>query len=65
MTTEVLPDFLTPDEAAAMLHRPVRTLQYWRYRRTGPRFYTVQHRVYYDRADLAAWVADQRRESAR
>jgi len=33
-----------------------RTLQQWRIRRKGPRFYKIGARVLYDQAEVLAWI---------
>lgn len=52
----------TPQEIADYLGVPARTLEQWRYRRTGPQWLKVggQH-VRYRWADVEAWLATQSR----
>ncbi|MCB0934359.1 MAG: helix-turn-helix domain-containing protein [Mycobacterium sp.] len=52
-------------EASEYLNVPVNTLYYWRSNKVGPPSYTLQRMVYYDRADLDAWVAEQKAASVR
>lgn len=44
---------------------PVGTLRFWRATNQGPRSYTVGRRLWYDVADLEAWLADQKAQSVR
>ena len=47
---------LTTEEAAAYLeHAPI-TLETWRMKNIGPRFYKPSHKVFYYKADLDAWL---------
>lgn len=41
------------------------TLYRYRHLNTGPRSYTIGTRVFYDREDLDAWVAEQKAGSTR
>ena len=43
-------------EAADYLRLPKRTLDLWREKRRGPRYYRVEGRVSYSAADLDAWL---------
>ena len=52
-------EILTIDEVAELLHTPVATLRFWRYRGTGPRSFKAGRRVMYRKADVAAWVDAQ------
>lgn len=47
-------------EVSAMTGVPIDTLRYWRHLGTGPRAYKVGRRVRYDRADVVAWLDEQR-----
>lgn len=58
------PVLLTVDETAELLTVPVATLRYWRHRGEGPRGFKVGRWVRYDRADVVAWLAEQRRRTA-
>ena len=49
-------EVLTAAEAASLLKVPARTLDAWRNRRTGPRFYRIGRHVRYTRADLMEWL---------
>jgi len=56
---------LTTDEVAAMLQVKPETLAKWRTLGKGPRFTRLSHtRVRYQRADVDAYIATQREESA-
>lgn len=39
---------------------PVDTLRYWRQHGDGPPSFKIGRRVMYDRADVEAWIADQK-----
>jgi hypothetical protein len=43
----------------------VGTLRFWRATDQGPRSYVIGRRVWYDVADLAAWLDEQKAMSAR
>lgn len=51
----------TTAEVAAYLGEdfPVRTLEMWRYRGTGPRFLKVGRHIRYRWSDVEAWLATQ------
>lgn len=48
-------------EAAAILGLKPTTLQSWRWMRKGPQHLKIGRRVRYLAADLAEWMAEQRR----
>jgi predicted DNA-binding transcriptional regulator AlpA len=50
---------LTPDEVAALLQKPVRTLGQWRYQKLGPRYLRTGREVRYRPEDVEAWVKEQ------
>ena len=50
---------LTPDEAAARLRTPVKTLANWRNRRVGPAYIKFGRRVLYPLDKLEAWEKGQ------
>jgi hypothetical protein len=52
------------DAAAKLIGLAPETLVQWRYRGRGPFFVKVGRLVRYRRADLAAWLAAQRRDPA-
>ncbi len=49
----------TPDEVAAYLHVPTKTLAQWRYKRTGPTYQRVGRVIRYRIADVDAWLEKQ------
>lgn len=49
---------LTPEETAQYLKVPLRTLDAWRYRRTGPAYMKVGRHIRYRRSDVDAFLAD-------
>jgi DNA-binding transcriptional MerR regulator len=44
---------------------PVGTLRFWRATDQGPRSYVIGRRLWYDVADLDAWLDEQKAQSAR
>jgi hypothetical protein len=63
MTLHVDPDELIPDTVAAVdLHQQTGTLAAWRNQGRGPAYVKIGRRVFYRRADIASWLAGQRRE---
>lgn len=55
-------DFLTEKELAVFLKTEVRTLQHWRYQKTGIPFIKIGRSVRYRMADVEAYLANQRVE---
>lgn len=55
--------YLTPRELAELVRTSPRTVEGWRHRGTGPAFIRAAGRVLYDRADVDAWLAENRRTS--
>jgi len=53
---EALPDKVTTDELAYLWSFHPRTLQRWRKAGTGPPWFRVGRRVYYDHAQLAQYL---------
>jgi excisionase family DNA binding protein len=51
---------LGPDDLAALLRVPIRTIYRWRWQRVGPRGYRVGRHVRYRRDDLEYWLEDHR-----
>jgi excisionase family DNA binding protein len=47
---------LTTDEAAERLRRPPETVRYWRHIGEGPPAAKIGRRVFYDEAELDAWI---------
>ena len=55
-----LPDrLLGPEEVAAFLGVPLRTIYRWRSRHEGPRGYRVGRHVRYRLDDVERWLADR------
>lgn len=61
---EVTSEPLTTEEVAGMTRIPTATLRYFRYLGTGPRSYKLGRKVVYDRADVDAWIAEQKKSTA-
>lgn len=65
--SEPLGDYLTPGQAATVVHLSTRTLEGLRYRGDGPPFAKLgkgrSARILYRRTDLDAWIASQLRQS--
>ncbi|MEY3730944.1 MAG: hypothetical protein RLZZ57_1700 [Pseudomonadota bacterium] len=55
--------FLTVDQIATLLQRSHRTLETWRRNGNGPPFLRLGRRVFYQRRDLEAWLAENRYRS--
>jgi predicted DNA-binding transcriptional regulator AlpA len=53
----------TPDEVAAFLRKPPKTLAEWRSRGLGPRYFKIGRDVRYDWAAVHEWLADQAAEA--
>jgi hypothetical protein len=50
----------TPEEVAAFLRKPSKTLAEWRSRGCGPRYFKLGNgHIRYDWADVRAWLAEQ------
>lgn len=49
---------LTPDEVAAILDVPAKTLAHWRTQRTGPLFVRLGVHVRYRHTDLETWIEE-------
>lgn len=56
---------LTTAEAAAYIAKPIPTLRWWRHKDIGPKSYLIGSTVVYDRADLDAWIAEQKQATVR
>ncbi|MET4432076.1 helix-turn-helix domain-containing protein [Mycolicibacterium sp. 624] len=59
------PDRMTTAEAARYTGLADATLRYYRHAGIGPVSYRFGSKVFYDRADLDAWMAAQRAASVR
>jgi hypothetical protein len=56
------PEELIPaDETARILHQEPATLTGWRHEGRGPPWVKIGRRCFYRRADIHAWLAEQRR----
>jgi len=53
------------DGASEISGVPVGTLRFYRATNQGPRSYTVAGRLWYDVADLEAWLDEQKAQSVR
>ena len=51
---------LRPDEVAALLDVPLRTMYRWRSRHDGPRGYRIGRHVRYRVDDIERWLEDHR-----
>ena len=49
-------DFLTNDELADLVRRPVATIRYWKHTGFGPTSFKLGRRVMYRRRDVDAWL---------
>jgi hypothetical protein len=59
IVTDSTDEFLTTAEAAALLKRSVKTLEYWRVMRRGPRFYKQNRGVRYLKSEILDWATRQ------
>lgn len=58
----VAADVLTTEEVARLVHLSTGTVRRWRTERYGPPWHRIGRRaVFYDRADVEAWIQAQRR----
>jgi predicted DNA-binding transcriptional regulator AlpA len=58
--------YLTPEQVSEMLGVAVRTLEDWRYKRTGPNFVKpTAHIVRYRQTDIDRWLTKQTVEAGR
>ena len=60
-----MPDRLTIKETSECLNIPINTLRWYRTCGTGPQSYTLGGKVFYDKADVDAWVAEQKAATVR
>jgi excisionase family DNA binding protein len=58
-------EYLTLDEAADYLRRPVDTLRYWRKRGIGPKAARVGRGLLYRKAELDRFVQEREDQDAR
>ncbi|GIE79071.1 hypothetical protein Aph02nite_50210 [Actinoplanes philippinensis] len=54
----------TPDEISTYLGVSLRTLETWRYRKTGPGWHTVGRHVRYRWEEVDRWLAEHAEQSA-
>ncbi|WFE45012.1 helix-turn-helix domain-containing protein [Verrucosispora sp. WMMD1129] len=54
----------TPEEIAAYLQKPVRTLERWRQHGIGPRYSRVGRGVRYRWSDVEKWLDEQAKAAA-
>lgn len=47
-------------EVAELLRTPAETVRYWRTSGRGPKHFKIGRRVVYDRAEVEAWLAQQK-----
>lgn len=59
MTTARTAEWISPEQLAAELSIPVKTLYQWRWRGTGPRGHRIGRHLRYRRRDIEAWLATQ------
>lgn len=50
---------LTIEQFAELVNIPLNTARFWRQAGTGPRSARIGRRVFYRRADVAAWLDEQ------
>jgi hypothetical protein len=55
-------ELLSAVDTAVELHQQPNTLACWRNQGKGPAYVKVGRQVFYRRADIAEWLAKQRRE---
>jgi excisionase family DNA binding protein len=59
VTTVKAAEWISPEQLAAELGIPIKTVYQWRYLRTGPRGHRIGRHVRYRRRDIEAWLATQ------
>ena len=57
----VMPEFVTPAQAAVITNISLKKLEAMRHHRTGPKFYRVGGRIHYRVADLRSFVEEEGR----
>lgn len=50
---------MTPDELANTIKVQKSTLATWRYKKTGPAYVKLGKQIFYRRADVDTWIAQQ------
>jgi predicted DNA-binding transcriptional regulator AlpA len=56
----LVPELLTPEQVAELLHVEASLLRRWRYERRGPMSFKIGKYVRYRLEDVIAWLDDQR-----
>ena len=56
----LVPELLTPEQVAELLHVEASLLRRWRYERRGPMSFKIGKYVRYRLEDVLAWLDDQR-----
>jgi len=57
------PTYLSPDEVAARWRVSVRTLERWRWKKTGPHYHKLGGKISYSLSDLEAYERRRRAET--
>ena len=57
-------NYMTTVEVAEALRAPVETVRYWRHVGKGPKSFKIGRRVLYDIADVEAWIAQAKANTA-
>lgn len=57
-------DLMTTAQVSEMIHRPIETLRYWRWRGEGPTSFKIGRSVVYERRDVEAWLRAQKASTA-
>jgi excisionase family DNA binding protein len=65
MLEEAMPEWLTIDEAADYLRKPVETLRKWRTQGYGPPAAKTGRSLLYRKAGIDKWLAERELESGR
>ena len=58
-------DVMTTSEVSEETGVPAETLRWWRSIERGPKSFNIGRKVFYRRADVEAWLADQYSASVR
>jgi predicted DNA-binding transcriptional regulator AlpA len=56
----LVPELLTPEQVAELLHVEASLLRRWRYERRGPMSFKIGKYVRYRRDDVLEWIDEQR-----
>jgi excisionase family DNA binding protein len=60
-TSQAAPEWISPEELAAELGIPVKTIYQWRYTGTAPRAHKIGRHLRFRRRDIEAWLATRAR----